>query len=174
MVNLANYKTQIENAKENTGSASKVPSGDYVVICTSTEEKENSKKNGHFIINEYEIQEGEYAGEKLIDRINFDNPNETARNIAFATLKALGKAINIEPLANTEQLIGKRIIAKVKNEEGNQPMNDDNGNQKVDDNGKPMFFRNVNITKYLPYGTQSVSTTTAPKPTGGAFPFPNK
>ncbi len=171
MVNLANYKTQIEEAKENTGTSSKVPSGDYVVICTSTEDKENSKKNGHFIINEYEIQEGEHAGEKLIDRINYDNPNDVARNIAFATLKSLGKAIGIEPLADTQQLIGKRIIAKVKNEEGNQPVNDDNGNQKTDDNGKPIFYRNVNITKYMPY---AASQTSAPKPTGGSFPFPSK
>lgn len=167
MVSLANYKTQIEEAKENSGGASKVPSGDYVVICTSTEEKANSKKNGHYIQNEYEVQEGEYSGEKLIDRINHDNPNDVARNIAFATLKSLGKAIGIEPLASTEQLIGKRIIAKVKNEASDRAILDDNGVQRIGDDGKPLFYRNINITKYSAYSS-------APKPvaTGGAFPFP--
>lgn len=71
MVNLANYKTQIIEAKESAGGASKVPSGDYTVVCVSTEDKLNSKGNGHYIQNEYEIQEGEYSGEKLIDRINY-------------------------------------------------------------------------------------------------------
>ncbi len=166
MVSLANYKTQITEAKESNRVL--VPSGDYIVVCVSTEEKENSKKNGHYIQNEYEIQEGEFAGEKLIDRINFDNPNETARNIAFATLKALGIAIGIEPLANTEQLIGKRIVAKVKNEASDRAILDDNGVQRVGDDGKPLFYRNINISKYTKVTATTVTTT------GGAFPFPSK
>ena len=157
MVSLSQYQNEIQNAKESSGFSS-VPSGEYVVVCTASEEKANRKGNGHYIQNNYEIQGGEYAGETLIDRINHDNPNETARNIAFATLKALGNAIG-KPLTNTEELIGKRIIAVVKNQPSDRPIEDDNGNQKIDDNGNPMFWPNINISKYKPY---KVETTNAP------------
>ena len=168
MVNLASFSKEIEEAKESSGGASKVPSGEYVVVCVNTEEKPNSKRTGHYIQNDYEIQEGEFAGEKLIDRINHDNPNEAARNIAFASLKALGNAIGLHPLPSTEKLIGKRIIAVVKNEPSDRAIEDDNGQQKLDSDGKPMFYRNVNITKYKPYAT----ATAAPAASGGSFPFP--
>lgn len=174
MVSLANYRTQIETAKE-SGGASKVPSGDYVVVCVNGEEKPNSKRNGHFIQLDFEIQEGEHAGEKLIDRINHDNPNETARNIAFATLKKLGLAIGKkEPMADTSELLGKRIIATVKNVASNREMTDDNGNPRRDEQGNVMYYRDVSITKYAPYALASSVGTTAPRPTGGAFPFPTK
>lgn len=177
MVNLASYKTQIQEAKESNGAA-QVPSGDYVVVCVSTEEKQNSKQNGHYIQNNYEIQGGEHAGSVLIDRINFDNPNETARNIAFSTLKQLGKAINLEVLDDTNQLIGKRIVARVKNEPSDRPVLDDNGNQKIDVNGSLIFYKNINITKYMPYTVGAASVTpvasepTQPKPS--SFPFPKR
>lgn len=164
MVNLASYKTEIENAKESYYA--QVPDGDYVIVCISTEEKENSKRNGRYIQNEYEIQEGEFAGEKLIDRINFDNPNEKARQIAFATIKALGQAVGIEPLTDTEQLIGKRIVAKIKNIAGD-PIFDDYGVQKKDESGNLLFYRNINITKYSVYSSAPKPTTTS-----GSFPFP--
>ena len=178
MVNLAQYSQKIEAAKQSTGGgASRIPSGDYVVACVSTENKPNSKRNGHYIENWYEIQEGEYAGEKIVDRINYDNPNETARNIAFSSLKALGNAIGkTEPMASTEELIGKRILATVKNKESDRPMLDDNGDQRFDDKGNKMFYRNVNITKYLPYSAAvgSPPATVAPTSSGGSFPFPSK
>jgi hypothetical protein len=168
MVNLANYSTEIQEAKQSTGGASQVPSGDYIVVCVNTEEKQNSKKTGHYIQNDYEIQEGEYAGEKLVDRINHDNPNEVARSIAFATLKSLGNAINMHPLPSTDKLIGKRIIATVKNVASDRPIEDDNGIQRTDSDGKPMFYRNINITKYKAY---SAGETTQVE-TSGSFPFP--
>lgn len=173
MVSLANYRTQIETAKESGGGASKVPSGDYVVVCVNGEEKENSKRNGHYIQLDFEIQEGEFAGEKLVDRINHDNPNETARNIAFATLKKLGSAIGKkEPLGDTNELLGKRIIATVKNVASSREMIDDNGNPRRDEQGNVMYYRDVSISKYVPYALAS-GASTAPKPTaGGSFPFP--
>ena len=172
MVNLANYSQKIEEAKESTGGASKVPSGDYVVVCVSTEEKPNSKLNGHYIQNDYEIQEGEFAGEKLVDRINHNNPNEVAVNIAFATLKALGNAINQHPLTSTEALLGKRIVATVKNVASDRAILDDNGQQKHDDEGKPLFYRNINITKYKACGATGAKPAAASS--GSAFPFPSK
>ncbi|QDP62924.1 MAG: hypothetical protein Unbinned5081contig1002_29 [Prokaryotic dsDNA virus sp.] len=172
MVNLANYKEEITNAKESS-RASQVPSGNYVVVLIETQEKQNSKQNGHYIQNDYEIQEGEFVGEKLIDRINHDNPNETARNIAFSTLKKLGKAIGIEPLTDTSQLLGKRIIAKVKNEASDRAILDDNGQQRLDDNGKPLFYRNINITDYQPYTAGGGNQPSAePATSGSTFPFP--
>ena len=174
MVNLANYKHEIETAKEGGGGASKVPSGTYVVACVNTEEKPNSKRNGYYIQNDYEIQEGEYVGEKLIDRINHDNPNETARDIAFATLKSLGKAIGQDVLSDTNNLLGKRIIATVKNVASDRPMLDDNGNARLDNDGQPTFYRNINITKYQPYGAPAglMPSPVAKPTTGGAFLFP--
>ena len=175
MVQLSQYENEIENAKSGSQYAL-VPSGDYVVACVASEEKQNSKKNGHFIQLDFEIQDGEFMGEKLVDRINHDNPNETARNIAWGTLKQLGIAINQHPLPSTDALLGKRIIAKVKNKESNRAIEDDNGNQKISDNGKPMFYRDISITKYQPFSVGGQQPSAAPagqaSSNNGSFPFP--
>lgn len=175
MVQLSQYSQQIENAKESSQYA-QVPSGDYVVACVASEEKQNSKKTGHYIQLDFEIQEGEFMGEKLVDRINHDNPNETARNIAWGTLKQLGQAIDQHPLPSTEALLGKRLIAKVKNKQSIRPIEDDNGNQKFDDNGNPMFYRDISIAKYQPYSVGGQQPSAAPagqaSSNNGSFPFP--
>jgi len=170
MVNLANYSKEIEEAKESSGYT-QVPSGDYVVACVSAEEKPNSKRTGHYIQLDFEIQEGEFAGEKLVDRINHDNPNEVARNIAFSTLKALGNAVGQNPLPTTDLLLGKRIIATVKNKASDRPIEDDNGLQRKDDQGNPLFYRDISINKYKAYNAGTSTTSEAPA-SGGSFPFP--
>lgn len=178
MVQLNQFANEIENAKSGSQYA-QVPSGDYVVACVGEQEKQNSKKTGHYIQLDFEIQEGEFMGEKLVDRINHDNPNETARNIAWGTLKQLGQAIDQHPLPSTEALLGKRLIAKVKNKQSDRPIEDDNGNQKFDDNGNPMFYRDISIAKYQPYSMGSQQPSASPangqvstNSNNGSFPFP--
>jgi hypothetical protein len=185
MVNLAKYQSDIQQAKDSGSGKDLMPSGDYVVALVNSEEKANSKKTGHYIELTFEIQEGEHAGKKVIDRINHDNPNEKARDIAFATLRSLTRAIDRnpdeQPLSSTDELIGRRIVAKIENKEG-APMLDDSGNQKVDDNGNLAFFRDINVKKYQSLSAGKLNATgggvssqsSAPQANSGSFPFPKK
>ena len=61
-----------------------VPVGDYVCMITESEMKETKAGTGKYIQMNVEIVEGEYQGRKLIERLNIQNPNQKAVEIAFS------------------------------------------------------------------------------------------
>ena len=82
-----------------------VPTGWYVGTMTSSEVKENSKKNGKILEVEYTIATpDQYKGRKLYDRFNIENPNQQAVEIAYAQLSAVCHAINVIQFQDPAQL----------------------------------------------------------------------
>src|SRR5690242_18968399 len=51
-----------------------------------------------------DIQDGEFAGRKLFERLNLDNPNQTAVDIAYRTLGEICRACNKPQVSDSEQL----------------------------------------------------------------------
>jgi len=74
---------------------SPVPAGRYLAAITGSEMKATKAGNGAYLELEIEIIEGEHKGRKLWDRLNLDNPNETAVKIAQGTLSAICRAVGI-------------------------------------------------------------------------------
>lgn len=90
-----------------------IPSGQYPVIITKSEEKPTKNGAGSYIEFEMTIQGGEYAGRKLYDRLNINNPNQTAVDIAYATLSAICHVTGRLQIQDTAQLHGVPFIAVV-------------------------------------------------------------
>lgn len=91
-----------------------LPLGWYVARITDSEEKPNSSNNGsHILLTLEVIAPQQYAGRKLWDRLNLNNPNQTAVEIAQRTLSAICHATNVMQLQDTMQLHGIPMEVKV-------------------------------------------------------------
>jgi hypothetical protein len=102
------------NAVEPNAPFETIPPGDYRVHITNSEMQENSAKNGSYLKLELEILDGDQAGRKLFDRLNLDNQNAQAVEIAQRTLSAICHAVGILTVSDSEQLHLRPMLAKVK------------------------------------------------------------
>jgi hypothetical protein len=103
---------------EPQGDYQPIPPGEYKVQITSSEVVENSAKTGRILKLELEITEGDQAGRKLFDRLNIDNPNAQAVEIAQRQLSAICHALygvrKTHSVSDSEELHMIPMVAVVK------------------------------------------------------------
>ena len=90
-----------------------LPTGIYNVIITNSQEKPTKAGTGSYIEFEMTVQGGEFNGRKVFDRLNTNNPNQTAVDIAYGTLSAMCHVTGVLNLQDTAQLHGKPFQAVV-------------------------------------------------------------
>ncbi|NBW75520.1 MAG: DUF669 domain-containing protein [Sphingomonadaceae bacterium] len=98
---------------EPKGDYRPLPPGEYKVQITSSEFCQTSTGNGHQLKLEMEILEGDQAGRRLYDRLNLDNPNAQAVEIAQRTLSAICHAVGKLSVQDSEELHMLPMIAVV-------------------------------------------------------------
>jgi hypothetical protein len=81
-----------------------IPADWYKGVVVESKMVENSQRNGHYLQLQFQIIEGPYAGRKQTDRLNLDNQNHTAVEIAYQTLSAICHATGVLDVADSEQL----------------------------------------------------------------------
>ncbi len=91
-----------------------VPAGWYRAVISATEEKPTKAQTGSYMQVTVEIIEGEYAGRKVIDRLNLNNPNVTAVEIAQRTLSSICRAVGVMTPRTSQELHDKPMMVKVK------------------------------------------------------------
>jgi hypothetical protein len=72
-----------------------VPAGKYLAVVTESEMVPNKAGTGHFLKLTFQIIEGEFKNRLLWTRLNLDNPNATAVQIARAELSAICRAVGV-------------------------------------------------------------------------------
>jgi hypothetical protein len=90
-----------------------IPAGWYNIVLTESEMKENSKKDGAYLALVFTIIDGPHANRKLFDRLNLQNPNPTAVEIAYKTLSAICHATGVIQVQDSSQLHGIPLMGKV-------------------------------------------------------------
>lgn len=90
-----------------------LPAGDYEMIVARSDIKPTNAGTGHYIELEMHVVSGEHSGRRLWERLNVDNPNKTAEDIAKQALSALQLAVNVPNMSDTEELHDKPFIASV-------------------------------------------------------------
>jgi hypothetical protein len=96
-----------------------VPPNDYLCWIQESTLKPTKAGNGHYIeVTLQIVDECEFKGKLLWDRINIDNPNEKAVQMAQRSLAAIGIAAGISHLSDTSMLQGKFVVAVVKEKDG--------------------------------------------------------
>lgn len=136
--------------------------GTYDAMITDSEMKATNNKEGAYIQLKVELTNGRI----LFERLNIQNKNEKAVDIAYRTLGKICEAIGKTSIKDTTELHNKRFQVVVAVEAGKPYMKD--GEQKE---GRD---QNV-IKKYLPIGNKeaaggAVSASAAASPPVGNTP----
>lgn len=90
-----------------------LPADWYMVVITASEEKPTKAQTGSLLELKLEVIEGEYKGRLLFDRLNLNNPNKQAVDIAQATLSAICRAVNVMTPKESSELHDRPMMAKV-------------------------------------------------------------
>lgn len=90
-----------------------LPSGWYKAVIVESEEKPTKAQTGSYLQLTLEIIEGDHQGRRTFDRLNLNNPNQTAVDIANRTLSAICRAVGVMTPRSSSDLHDKPLMVKV-------------------------------------------------------------
>lgn len=90
-----------------------IPPGYQVAAIIQSDIKPTKAGTGEYLELVWQILEGEYAGRKLFDRLNINNPNAVAQKIGQESLSAICHAVGILQPNSTEDLHDVPVLVKV-------------------------------------------------------------
>lgn len=91
-----------------------IPAGDYEAMVTASQIKQTKDGSGRYLELTLEIQSGQFQGRKLWDRLNVQNRNQQAVEIAQRQLSGLCHAVGVLQLPNdATPLHNKPMVVKV-------------------------------------------------------------
>lgn len=104
-----------------------IPAGWYAAMIDDSEMRPTKDGTGAYLLLRFVVMEGQFANRKVFARLNLQNRNETAVNIAQQQLSAICHAIGVFQVADSQQLHGKPMQIKVKyvQAEGNYEASND-------------------------------------------------
>ena len=129
-----------------TGGGSILESGTYAVQITNSEIKPTKNRDGHFLELTLAVIAGESAGRQIKDRLNIDNPNQTAKEIAYRQLAAISYVVGRVTWQDSQELHGIPFQIQV---------------EKVARNDDPTKYSN-NVLAYLDSNGRPASPNGAP------------
>lgn len=91
-----------------------LPAGWYNVRMTASENKPTKDGQGSYLALTLTVMDGPAAGRKIFDRLNLNNKNPKAVEIAYQTLSAICHATGVIQLQDSTQLHGIPMQVKVK------------------------------------------------------------
>jgi hypothetical protein len=83
------------NQVEPTGDFEPIPAGKYLAVITDSEMKPTKSGTGSLLQLTFQVIEGPFKNRLLWARLNLDNPNATAVQIARADLSAICRAVGV-------------------------------------------------------------------------------
>ena len=101
------------NQVDPTNHFDPVPAGEYPVMIVDSEMKPTKSGSGEYLQMELEIIDGPYKGRKAWDRLNLNNPNQTAVEIAQRTLSQICHAVGVLNVTDSVELHNKPMIARL-------------------------------------------------------------
>ena len=98
---------------DTTSQFDAIPAGDYPAMVTASQQKATKDGTGSYLELTLEIQEGPFQGRRLWDRLNLQNKNPKAVEIAQKQLAQLCHATGVMQVNDSEQLHNRPVIVKV-------------------------------------------------------------
>jgi len=102
------------NNVEPTTEFEAIPAGKYLAMITDSETKPTKSGFGSYLQLTFQVLEGEYKGRFLWARLNLDNPNATAVQIAKAELSAICRAASVLTPQDSVELHNLPLVITVK------------------------------------------------------------
>lgn len=95
-----------------------IPKGEYLAAAVSSEMKATKMGTGQYLQLSFEILDGKFKGRRIFERLNIQNQNKDAEEIAQRTLSALCHALGILQVDESEQLHDIPVLITLGVEEG--------------------------------------------------------
>ena len=102
------------NQVEPTGDFDPIPAGKYLAVITDSEMKSNKAGTGSLLQLTFQIIEGEYQSRLIWTRLNLDNPNAVAVQIARADLSAICRAVGVPSPKDSVELHNLPLVINVR------------------------------------------------------------
>jgi len=90
-----------------------LPAGWYKAVITESEEKPTKAMTGSYLQLRIEVIDGPHKGRLVFDRLNLNNPNATAVDIAQRTLSAICRAVGVRTPRQSSDLHDKPLMVKL-------------------------------------------------------------
>ena len=97
----------------NTGDFSPLPDGWYSVTVAGAELKQTKAGTGSYISVRYDVTGPTHQGRVVFGNLNISNPNPKAEEIGRQQLGDLMRAIGLDTVQDTDQLIGGQCQIKL-------------------------------------------------------------
>jgi hypothetical protein len=111
MANLSGFDA---NQVEPNSNFDPIPAGKYLAVITESEMKPNKAGTGSLLQLTFQIIEGEHQNRLLWARLNLDNPNATAVQIARADLSAICRAVGVLAPQDSVELHNLPLVINVR------------------------------------------------------------
>lgn len=111
---MADLNSFDANQVEPSSSFDPIPAGKYLAVITDSEMKPTKAGTGHYLELTFQIQEGEYNNRLLWARLNLDNPNATAVQIAQEDLSAICRAVGVMKPNDSDELHNLPLVIHVR------------------------------------------------------------
>ena len=92
---------------------SPLPVGNYTVVITQSEMKPTKTGNGQYLQLTLQVVEGEYKNRLIFDRLNIQNQNSVAQQIAQKALSSICRAVGVMHPKDSEELHDKPFSVKI-------------------------------------------------------------
>jgi hypothetical protein len=111
MADLAGFDA---NQVEPTGTFEPIPAGKYLAVITESEMKQTKAGTGSYLELTFQVIEGDFKNRVLWARLNLDNPNATAVQIARAELSAICRAVGVLAPKDSVELHNLPLVIHVR------------------------------------------------------------
>lgn len=91
-----------------------IPAGWYKAVIAESIEKPTKAQTGSYLQLTLEVIEGDHAGRKVFERLNLNNPNQQAVEIAQRSLSGICRAVGVMTPRTSNDLHDKPMMIKVK------------------------------------------------------------
>ncbi len=102
------------NEVEPTSDFEPLPAGKYVTAITDSEMKATKAGTGHYLELTFQVLEGPCKNRLLWSRLNLDNPNAQAVQIAHGELSAICRAVGVMQPKDSSELHDRPLVVTVK------------------------------------------------------------
>lgn len=113
MANLGFIASVADLPQGNTGDFSPLPGGWYTATVAGAELKQTKAGTGSYISVRYDITGPTHQGRVVFGNLNISNPNPKAEEIGRQQLGDLMRAIGLDTVQDTDQLIGGQCQIKL-------------------------------------------------------------
>jgi len=153
---MAVINFNVQSVQPNIGRPDPVPEGWYNCVISESEVKPTKDNNGYYLELTFTILDGTYKGQKFWDRLNIQNANQKAQEIAWGTLATIAIAVGInDHIQDSEELHNKPLKAKVKVRKATEDYDASNEVRKYDS-------INANVQQAPPQTVSAPQTASAP------------